>query len=95
MALIPGSVPDAAPAVGGGSDEDSSQSVEAYVRWLRMWQSLVQSTLDGGTTAFPYSHYLRKLKLNDLSDLLLDPKFTDTLSKYVYRLLSLTLYLTL
>ena len=56
-----------------------------------MWRSIILSALD--KTYLPYYSYIRNLDLNDLGELLRDPKFTGSIRELVY--LPLLNYLTI
>ena len=77
-----------APVTGAGNDElelkQENSGVRSFaaaratqeritMKWASMWRSIILSGLD--RTLFPYSHFIRILKLQDLRDLLIDEKF--------------------
>ena len=85
---------DVAPITSAGSDEVEISGQEkptktAYEtalrqervlsKWANMWKTIVLSSLK--KTLFPYSMFIRTLRLQDLEDLLQDFKFQENLSK--------------
>lgn len=50
-------------------------------KWALMWRSIISSTLD--KTYLPYYSYIRYLDLNDLGELLRDPRFTGSIRELV------------
>lgn len=77
------------PVTAGGSDEevdlDESYRLQyrakirqekiSMTKWAGLWRSIVLSSL--GLTLYPYSRYIRMLNLQDLEELLSDPRFRD------------------
>lgn len=53
------------------STQDNQERVT--MKWASMWRSIMLSGLD--KTLFPYSHFIRALRLGDLLELLMDDKF--------------------
>ncbi|KAL8821417.1 MAG: hypothetical protein Q9223_000520 [Gallowayella weberi] len=49
------------------------------MRWAQLWRTIILSAL--GKTLFPYARYIRTLNLEDLEELLQDPKFKNQVSK--------------
>lgn len=56
--------------------EKSKQQVAA--KWASMWRAIVLSSM--GKTLFPYSKYIRTIRLQDLEYLLQDGKFMEKIS---------------
>ena len=71
--LTEGSIHHKAPVTGGGTDELEQSTERTTMKWARMWRSLILSSL--GNTLFPYSQYIRELRLQNLHELLTDSKF--------------------
>ncbi|KAL9129189.1 MAG: hypothetical protein Q9217_002293 [Psora testacea] len=70
---------DEAPVIGAGGDETVASGKERATRkWANMWRSIILSSL--GKTLFPYAHYIRTLRFQDLESLLDDVTFVDKIS---------------
>lgn len=65
-----------APVTGAGNDELEQSKERITVKWAIMWRSIILSSL--GKTSFPYSQYIRTLRLQDLYELLSEGKFLQT-----------------
>ncbi|KAL8790803.1 MAG: hypothetical protein Q9213_000427 [Squamulea squamosa] len=52
------------------------------MRWAQLWRTIVTSAL--GKTLFPYTRYIRTLNLEDLEELLQDPKFKNQVSSMFF-----------
>ncbi|KAL9104728.1 MAG: hypothetical protein Q9163_000340 [Psora crenata] len=70
---------DEAPIIGAGGDETVASGKEkATQKWANLWRSIILSSL--GKTVFPYVHYIRTLRFQDLESLLDDGTFLDRFS---------------
>ena len=65
-----------APVTGAGNDDLEQSKERITMKWAIMWRSIILSSL--GKTLFPYSQYIRTLKLQDLHELLSEGKFLQT-----------------
>lgn len=65
-----------APVTGAGNDELEQSKERITMKWAIMWRSIILSSL--GKTLFPYSQYIRTLRLQDLYELLSEGKFLQT-----------------
>lgn len=65
-----------APVTGAGNDELEQSKERITLKWAIMWRSIILSSL--GKTRFPYSQYIRTLRLQDLYELLSEGKFLQS-----------------
>ena len=88
--LINQSIHDVAPITSARSDEIEISANEktslkrrarVFEKRVSMWKTIVLSSM--GKTSFPYSKYIRTLRVQDLEDLLdpQEPSFRDTISR--------------
>ena len=93
--LISNSMHEVAPITSGGSDEaeiprqaragESIKSAEQMsYKWALLWRTIILSS--HGKTLYPYCRYVRTLSLEDLRDMLEDPRCRGEANKCISRI---------
>ncbi|KAI9755633.1 MAG: ATP-dependent RNA helicase dbp2 [Chaenotheca gracillima] len=73
---------DAPVTNGGGDTTETAQQAQTVRKWASLWRSLILSSM--GEALYPYSHFVRKLNLQDLRYLFEEPRFRGATEQHFF-----------